>query len=281
VSRWIWDGLRTGIRTTKFPDPGVVGEEQAGSTVQLRCQKLTAPQALAAAALCPTEAITATGTEAEGEIRFDAGACIMCGRCTRQLPEAFLPVLDPRVAVRDRNELSTAARWQAGEALCPAALREQAARVQAQALRLFRHSLHVRHVDAGSCNGCESELQLLSQPYLDLHRLGIFFTPTPRHADVLLVTGVVTANMEGPLLETYAAMSAPKLVIAAGVCAISGGSFAHARTTRGPLDRLLAVDCYVPGCPPTPQALLHGLLVAMGRAAPRSSGDSPEGGHGS
>jgi len=281
VSRWIWNGLRTGIRTTRFPAPGVAGEEQAGSTVELRWQSLTAPHALAAAELCPTDAITATGTAVEGEMRFDAGACIMCGRCSRELPETFVQVLDPRVAVRHRNDLSCAVKWQAGGGPQPAALKDEAERVRAQAIRLFRHSLHIRHVDAGSCNGCESELQMLSQPYLDLHRLGIFFTPTPRHADVLLVTGVVTANMESPLLETYAAMPAPKLVIAAGACAISGGSFAHGPTTRGPLDRLLPVDCYVPGCPPTPQALLHGLLVAMGRAAARSSGAPPEAGHGS
>lgn len=281
MSRWIWNGVRTGIRTTRFPDPEVVGEEQAGSTVQLRWEELTAAQALAAAALCPTDAITATGNETEGELRFDAGACIMCGRCTRDLPEAFLPMLDPRVAVHQRTELRATVEWQAGGAPHPVTLPAEVARVQAQALRLFRHSLHVRHVDAGSCNGCESELQMLSQPYLDLHRFGIFFTPTPRHADVLLVTGVVTANMEGPLLETYAAMPEPKLVIAAGACAISGGSFAHSATTRGPLDRLLPVDCYVPGCPPTPQALLHGLLVAMGKAAARSTRDSSEDGHAS
>jgi Ni,Fe-hydrogenase III small subunit len=110
---------------------------------------------------------------------------------------------------------------------------------------------------------------MLSTPYLDLHRLGFFFTPTPRHADVLLVTGVVTRNMEEPLLATYAAMLAPKLVIAAGACALSGGCFADGPMTHGPVDRLLPVDVYVPGCPPTPQAFLHGLLVAVGRAEQR------------
>jgi Ni,Fe-hydrogenase III small subunit len=124
-------------------------------------------------------------------------------------------------------------------------------------------------VDAGSCNGCESELQMLSSPYLDLQRLGMFFTPTPRHADALLVTGVVTSNMKEALLATYAAMPGPKLVIAAGACAISCGSFAGGPTTEGPLDQLLPVDAYVPGCPPTPQALLYGILVALGRATER------------
>ncbi len=126
-------------------------------------------------------------------------------------------------------------------------------------------------MDAGSCNGCESELQLLSSPYYDLARLGLFFTPSPRHADALLVTGVVTRNMEAALQETYAAIPEPRLVVAAGVCAIGGGCFAGGIMTHGPLDRLLPVDVYVPGCPPTPLALLHGLLLAVGKAEERRS----------
>lgn len=110
---------------------------------------------------------------------------------------------------------------------------------------------------------------MLSAPQYDLHRLGLFFTPTPRHADALLVTGVVTRQMEQPLRDTYAAMPEPKLVVAAGVCAIGGGPFAGSFMVHGPLDRILPVDVYVPGCPPTPLALLHGLLLAAGRAEER------------
>ncbi len=276
MSRWILRGLRSGIRTTRFPGPAAADEEQAGSRVRLRWQGLTPERALAAAEVCPTAAITARGTNAEGDLKFDAGACIMCGRCTRQLPEAFLPVMDPRVAVADRSRLTESVSWQHGQSPAPTDLQQMAVAVQRRATSLFRHSLHIRHVDAGSCNGCESELQLLGGPYLDLHRLGLFFTPTPRHADLLLVTGVVTANMEGPLLATYAAMPEPKLVIAAGVCAVSGGSFAEGPVTRGPLDRLLPVDVYIPGCPPTPRALLHGLLLAIGRAEEQTHSDSEE-----
>ncbi len=273
MSRWIVGGLRSGIRTTRFPAAGVIAEEQAGSAVEMRWGQLTAAQALSVAASCPTEAITASGTEEDGTLHFDAGACVMCGKCTRQLPEAFVPVLDPRVAVRSRSQLQMALAWESGRPPTPVDLIREAALVQRRAHRLFRHSLHIRHVDAGSCNGCESELQMLSAPYLDLHRLGLFFTPTPRHADALLVTGVVTANMEGPLLETYRAMPEPKVVIAAGACAVSGGIFANGPTARGPLDRLLPVATYVPGCPPTPQALLHGLLLAIGQASERYGQD--------
>jgi formate hydrogenlyase subunit 7 len=269
MSRWIVNGLTAGIRTTQFPGSPVRGEEQAASAVRLRWQGLTAQQALAAGAVCPTSAIESRGTEASGELRFDAGACVLCGRCTRQFPDAFVRVGDPRVAVVSRDALRTTVRWSDGQAPVPASLGESARAVQQRSVRLFRHSLHIRHVDAGSCNGCESELQMLSSPYADLQRLGLFFTPTPRHADALLVTGVVTTNMRDALLATYAAMPEPKLVIAAGACAISCGSFAGGPMTAGPLDDLLSVDAYVPGCPPTPQALLHGLLLALGRASER------------
>jgi formate hydrogenlyase subunit 7 len=269
MSRWILRGLRTGIKTTRFPGHELIGEEGSPSTVQLRWQGLTPAGALTAAAICPTSAIEAAGNESAGELRFDAGACIMCGRCARVLPAAFTTHPDPRVAVRDRQQLRATVRWGDGQGPALTELQAAATEVHSRAVRLFRHSLHIRHVDAGSCNGCESELQMLGTPYLDLHRLGFFFTATPRHADVLLVTGVVNRNMEEPLLATYAAMPAPKLVIAAGACALSGGSFADGLMTNGPVDRLLPVDVYVPGCPPTPQAFLHGLLVAVDRAEQR------------
>ncbi|MGC1183721.1 MAG: NADH:ubiquinone oxidoreductase [Candidatus Dormiibacterota bacterium] len=273
MSRWISKGLGSGIRTTRFPDADVAGEEGAPSAVQLLWRELSPEQALAAASLCPTSAIEVSGSPEAGELRFDAGACVLCGRCTRKFPRAFASVDDPRVAVRSRDQLRTTLRWGPGHEVAPVSLSAAASAVQRAGQRLFRHSLHIRHIDAGSCNGCESELQMLSAPYADLQRLGLFFTPTPRHADVLLVTGVVTTNMEASLMATFAAMPAPKLVVAAGACAISCGSFAGGPTTVGPLDRLLRVDAYVPGCPPTPQAILHGLLLALGRASERYRAD--------
>ena len=269
MSRWIAKGLKGGIHTTRFPETVTTGEEGAPSTVRVRLQGLNPAVALAASSRCPTSAISTDGSETAGELRFDAGACVLCGRCSREFPSAFTQVRDPRVAVVSRDRLRATFSWDEEHELAPVSLQATAQLLQQATSRLFRHSLHIRHVDAGSCNGCESELQMLSSPYVDLQRLGIFFTPTPRHADVLLVTGVVTHSMTGPLLETYAAMPSPKLVIAAGACAISGGSFENSSLTNGPLDRLLAVDAYIPGCPPTPQALLHGLLLAVGRAGER------------
>ncbi len=269
MSRWIVNGLRTGKRTTSFPLSAVPGEEQASSAIHLRWEELNAAQALEAGSLCPTGAITTTGTEGSGELTFDAGACILCNRCVRAFPDAFIPIDDPRAAVKKREQLRTTVNWKDGEGLTPSLRPDVVGMVQDRALRIFRHSLHIRHIDVGSCNGCESELQMLSSPYVDLQRLGFFFTPTPRHADLLLVTGVVTSNMEKVLMATYAAMPGPKMVIAAGACTISGGSFAGGPMTRGPLDELLTVDAYIPGCPPTPQAFLHGLLLALGRVAER------------
>lgn len=138
--------------------------------------------------------------------------------------------------------------------------------------RLFKGSLHIRHVDAGSCNACESEIKMLSSPYYDMHRLGMFLTPSPRHADLLLVTGSVTHAMHEPLLRTYEAMPDPRLVVAVGACACSGGIFGPSAFSLGGVEQLLPVDVFIPGCPPTPLTLLHGLLLALGRVEQRVQG---------
>lgn len=150
--------------------------------------------------------------------------------------------------------------------------RRAAEQLKERAQRLFRHSLHIRHVDAGSCNACESEIKMLTNPYYDIHRLGIFFTPSPRHADLLLVTGPVTRAMEDPLLQTYEAMPDPRLVVAVGACACSGGIFGPSALSRGGVGEALSVDVYIPGCPPSPLTLIHGLLLALGRAEQRMHG---------
>ncbi|QSO47218.1 NADH-quinone oxidoreductase subunit B family protein [Alicyclobacillus mengziensis] len=129
--------------------------------------------------------------------------------------------------------------------------------------KVFRRSLFVRHIDVGSCNACESEVLALSNPYYNFHRLGLFFTASPRHADVLLVTGALTHAMQPILLETYKAMPEPRIVIAAGVCALHGGVFVNSAQFAGPVDSILPVDAFVPGCPPTPYALINGILTAL------------------
>jgi Ni,Fe-hydrogenase III small subunit len=130
--------------------------------------------------------------------------------------------------------------------------------------RLFGRSLHIRTIDTGSCASCESEIRLLTAPHYDLHRLGLFFTPAPRHADCLLVTGPGALAMDHALQATYEAMPDPKIVVAVGACAL-GGVYVPDRFTHGGVGRLLPIDVVIPGCPPSPLALLQGLLVGVDR----------------
>jgi Ni,Fe-hydrogenase III small subunit len=131
----------------------------------------------------------------------------------------------------------------------------------------LRRSLHVRHLDSGSCNGCDWEVTALLNPYYDLQRLGIDFVASPRHADLLLVTGVMTRNLVDAALRTYEAMPEPRLVVAVGACAVGGGVFAQTYAAHGSAEAVLPVDVFVPGCPPRPQAIIQGLLTAVGRRA--------------
>lgn len=133
-----------------------------------------------------------------------------------------------------------------------------------RSLAIFGRSLHIRTIDTGSCAVCESEIRLLTAPHYDLNRLGFFFTPAPRHADLLLVTGPAVRAMNEGLDKTYKAMPDPKIVVAIGACAL-GGVYDEDEFVHGAVDRVIPVDIYIPGCPPSPLALLQGLLVAVGR----------------
>jgi len=137
--------------------------------------------------------------------------------------------------------------------------------VEARARRLFGRALAVREVDAGSCNGCEIEITGLMSPVYDSERFGIHFVASPRHADLLLVTGPVTRNMEVPLRKTYEATPAPKLVVAVGDCARTCGVFKGSYAVAGSVDQIVPVDAFVDGCPPEPGDILRGILAALGR----------------
>ena len=165
---------------------------------------------------------------------------------------ARLPIV-PLVEVRERGDE-------------PDALGE---RLGSRIRGLLRRSLHVRHLDAGSCNGCDWEIQALLGPVYDIQRLGIDVVASPRHADLLLVTGSVTRNLRQAALRTWEAMPEPRLVVAVGACACGGGVLQGSYATSGGVDKVLPVDVYIPGCPPRPQALIHGLLVALDRMEPK------------
>jgi Ni,Fe-hydrogenase III small subunit len=137
--------------------------------------------------------------------------------------------------------------------------------IDRHAQRLFGRALAIRQVDAGSCNGCELEIAGLPGPVYDMERFGLHFVASPRHADMLLVTGPVTRNMSVPLRKTYDATPDPKLVVAVGDCARTCGVFAGSYAVVGPVDRILPVDAYIDGCPPEPAEILQGILTALGR----------------
>ncbi|VBB06774.1 nadh ubiquinone oxidoreductase 20 kd subunit [Lucifera butyrica] len=186
---------------------------------------------------CPVDAIILK----DGQISIDQGACIFCGRCVEVCEAGAL-------AQSGNDRLATLS----------GVLQEKSAEV-------LGRSLALRHVDAGSCNACDWEMTALSNPVYDLAQYGIQFVASPRHADLLMVTGTVTRNLTQALRMTYEATPEPKLVMAVGSCACRGRTFGESYAIRGGVDALVPVDIYVPGCPPRPQALLYGLLLALDR----------------
>jgi Ni,Fe-hydrogenase III small subunit len=148
--------------------------------------------------------------------------------------------------------------------------RQAAARLRERVARQFGRSLHIRTLDTGSCAACEQEIRLLAAPHYDLHRLGFFFTPAPRHADLLMVTGPMIRAFDVAARKTFEAMPGPKIVVATGACAL-GGVYPSDAFTHGGVGEVLPVDVWIPGCPPSPLALLQGLLVAVDRLAEKAA----------
>jgi Ni,Fe-hydrogenase III small subunit/Pyruvate/2-oxoacid:ferredoxin oxidoreductase delta subunit len=204
---------------------------------------------------CPTTAITVTG----GAPRLDLGRCLFCGECEQACPERALSYTrEFRLATRRREDL----------VLDEQRTLERARALDERARRLFGRSLKLRQVSAGGCNGCEVEVNVLNTVVFDLGRFGIQFVASPRHADGLLVTGPVTLAMRQALLATYDAAPSPRIVIAVGACAISGGPYLDHPEVENGAAGLLPVDLFVPGCPPHPWTILDGLLRLLGRIEP-------------
>jgi Ni,Fe-hydrogenase III small subunit/NAD-dependent dihydropyrimidine dehydrogenase PreA subunit len=200
---------------------------------------------------CPTDAIALDGDAP----RLDLGRCLFCTDCLEACPEGAIQYSrDYRLATRTREDLF---------------LRDNSLRLahalEEKSLRLFGRSLKLRQVSAAGCNGCEADVNVLNTVVFDLGRFGIQFVASPRHADGIVVTGPVSVNMRAALMETYAAIPTPKLVIAIGACAISGGPFVDFADVNNGCGSLLPVDLFIPGCPPHPFTILDGLVRLLGR----------------
>jgi Ni,Fe-hydrogenase III small subunit/formate hydrogenlyase subunit 6/NADH:ubiquinone oxidoreductase subunit I len=225
-----------------------------------------------AAEACPAGAIGVSDAGRSRSVSVDYGRCIFCGECASAPADGAVTLTQNfELAATSRNQLVIAAEYELDADGTQRSLK-QAPSVEAIGRKLGREihsllgrSLAIREVDAGSCNGCELEIIALTNPVYDLERFGIHFVASPRHADMLLVTGPVTRNMELALRKTYDATPDPKLVVAVGACGISGGMFGVNYATRGGVDQVIPVDVYIPGCPPRPEALLYGILLAVGR----------------
>ena len=233
---WVIKGLQTGIVTTHYPaaedhSPGISPGFPRGGACDDKAAKDLAE-------ICPTGALRQAG----GQLVVDRALCVHCYRCARGT--------------------ATPAVWETGFEWAGIETNSSAFPPS------FRGSLHIRVVDAGSCGACLNEVKLLNNPYYNMHRLGFFITPTPRQADILLVVGPVTDHMKIPLLKAYEAMPSPKRVMAVGACALTGGVFGSSFVSCSGVVDMIPVDVKVPGCPPPPLAILHGLLVLSGRKAP-------------
>jgi Ni,Fe-hydrogenase III small subunit len=242
MTDWVLKGLRTGIKTTLYPDsPETASGVSPGRPVGTALDSTKEAEMLSE--LCPTGAIVPD----RRDVSVDFGRCVHCFRCHPHTGDEGVGWDFSYEWAADRDELAAAKR---------------------KLDKAFGRSLYLRFVDAGACGACVSEARQLNNPYYNMHRLGFFTTPTPRNADVLLVAGPVSDAMRTPLRQTYEAMPEPKRVVAIGACALFGGVFGPSFAASGGVADIIPVDIEVPGCPPPPLAILHALLVVVDRKSP-------------
>ncbi len=288
--RIVMNALRTGVVTTRYPaKPAVAPDRFRGAPILRPGSRLPPP------AVCPAGALSERVDGSGRHVALDLARCVFCGRCAddpwegavtigrdfelaaRSRDDLRIEVVDDGLGMPDANVDSSAVALSAfAKATADGAKADGAkadlsavALAKAEIRRVLGRSLHLRHLDAGSCNACDWELTALLNPVYDVRRLGIDFVASPRHADGVVVTGSVTRNLETAVRRTIEAIPDPRVVIAVGACAASGGIVGEGYASAGGVDRVLPVDVYIPGCPPRPEAIIFGILVAIGRLEAR------------
>src|ERR1039458_6319373 len=216
-------------------------------------EKLTPEIASRVAAVCPTGALAIENHNGRNCLRLSYGHCIGCGRCVEVGEGALIPAT--RFLWTGVVKEQLVRRWDLSRGVEITAETPEPDALRRQVQKLLGRALNIRQLDAGSCNGCEAEITALTNPYYDLERFGIHFVASPKHADMLLVTGPVTRNMAEAVKATYEAVPAPKLVVAVGACGCSRAILTGSHAVVGAVDAVIPVDGYVPGCPPTPAML--------------------------
>ena len=271
--RILYNALRAKVVTTRYPGvPSAPPDRFRGMPLFHPGSRLPPPS------VCPVGAIHEAAGGDVRRVSMDLGRCVFCGRCGDDPWTRAVSIgrdFELAQPSRDGLRIEVLAGDPGGQAVpsgdpgpC-SGLDADHAPIAAEVRRLFGRSLHLRHLDSGSCNACDWELTALLNPVYDVRRLGIDFVASPRHADGVMVTGPVTRNLETAVRRTLEAIPEPRLVIAVGACAISGGVAGRGYASSGGVDRALPVDVYIPGCPPRPEAILFGILLALGRMEAR------------
>ncbi len=264
--RAILRSLRTGVVTIRYPEqPARIPERFRGAPA---VRPGSSFDALPPPSPCPSGAITGGAEHPRYDI--DLARCVFCGRCAeRSLGGAIELGREVELAARRRESLVVQVERDAEGRAAALPSPPPGAQVAEWIRRTLGRSLQLRHLDSGSCNACDWELTALLNPVYDVRRLGIDFVASPRHADGVIVTGPVTRNLELAVRRTYEAVPEPRVVIAVGACAASGGIVGRSYASAGGVAEILPVDVFIPGCPPRPEAIIFGILLAVGRVDER------------